>query len=294
MKKSLTLLLALALALCAAIPTVMADGYYYIDCDGSSVNMREGPSGDYDVIARIPFGAQVYEMTALLGSNYAYVAYNGMYGYVLWSFLSSNYPVPTYAPIPTYWPVPTVRPSNVIDHKYVTTDNRGPVNVRSGPSTNYGIVAKAPFGAYVAIYDYIGSWASIGYNGYYGYVSTRYLTSSKPANNPTASPTARPVSPTAKPAPTPDNSLKALFASFVAKRDKVTVAPTNAGGSVHMRWAPSTDAPVVMDFSDGYELEALYENGEWTLVYDATDGVAGFMMTKFLKYQNESIDSISG
>lgn len=287
MKKNLLLLLlTLALTLCAT--AALASGYYYIDCDGSSVNMREGPSSDYDIICYVPFGAQVY-VDDFAGGSYASCSYNGYYGYISWSFLSSTSPVPdpgpTYGPLPTYVPAPTSHPVNVIATKYVTTDNRGPVNVRSGPSTNSGIVVKAPFAAQVSVYSYSGSWANVSYNGYYGYVNTRYLSDTKPGggSTPTAAPAPVPA-PTAAPAPVSD--LTALFEGFVAHPANASVAPSSQNGTVHLRWAPSKDAPVILDLEAGHTLHSMFDNGVWAFVYDQTNDVSGFMMMEFLNFSD--------
>ena len=64
------------------------------------------------------------------------------------------------------------------DVKYTTTA----LNVRRGPSTNYGIIGTVPAGTVVTINDYSyhdQEWLQVIYNGQTGYISTKYLSSQK-------------------------------------------------------------------------------------------------------------------
>ena len=62
--------------------------------------------------------------------------------------------------------------------KYTTTA----LNVRRGPSTNFGIIGTVPAGTEVTINDYNYNeqeWLRVIYNGQTGYISTKYLSSQK-------------------------------------------------------------------------------------------------------------------
>jgi len=65
--------------------------------------------------------------------------------------------------------------------KYVKTSNpNNKLNMRSGPSTGYSVVASLSYGTQVTVHSTSGSWSKVTANGKTGYVSSQYLTSSKP------------------------------------------------------------------------------------------------------------------
>jgi len=86
---------------------------------------------------------------------------------------------------------------------YVYTSNGKTLRLRSGPGTDYSVIANIPYGTFVHINDYIDkTWVEVDYNDYHGYVMGRYLTYEKPGPSPQPGP-----KPTAKPHPG-GNSLK--------------------------------------------------------------------------------------
>ncbi|MEW9077122.1 SH3 domain-containing protein [Terrisporobacter glycolicus] len=67
---------------------------------------------------------------------------------------------------------PITKP-NLIGQGVVKTSN---LNVRSGPSTSYGVIGTITSGTNVEVLDRSGSWYKISYNNTYGYVSGTYIT----------------------------------------------------------------------------------------------------------------------
>lgn len=62
--------------------------------------------------------------------------------------------------------------------KYVSAN----LNLRSGPSTNYSVITTIPKGTSVKISDDCDcAWVPIEWNGYTGYVSSKYISNTKPA-----------------------------------------------------------------------------------------------------------------
>lgn len=51
----------------------------------------------------------------------------------------------------------------------------GNVNFRTGPGLGYGIISCLPYGTEVTVTGYEGNWASVIYNGDFGYVSKQYI-----------------------------------------------------------------------------------------------------------------------
>jgi peptidoglycan/xylan/chitin deacetylase (PgdA/CDA1 family) len=90
------------------------------------------------------------------GSGWARVTYGGSTGYASLSYLK---------------PVGTTPPPASTDIRITTEE----LNLRSGPSTSYSIIAVMPPGARVTVLSVSGSWAKVTYSGKTGYAHTAYL-----------------------------------------------------------------------------------------------------------------------
>lgn len=178
---------------------------------------------------------------------------------------------------------------------YVVTSNGGGVNLREGPSTDDAVLVTVPYGAAVDVINTLvgSSWVNVNYNGYFGYIMWRYLSEYPPSPDPiptfVPAPTARPTHrPTARPNPTHasdslEKILQGLYAGFVTTSYTAVVVPSTPTTYVNLRWAPSKSAPVRNQYWAGATLQVLSENGTWAEVYDALNGIHGFMMSSFLK-----------
>lgn len=66
---------------------------------------------------------------------------------------------------------------------YVKTSNpNNRLNLRASASTSSNIVAKLSYGTKVTVYSTTNGWANVNADGKVGYVSTQYLSSTKPSN----------------------------------------------------------------------------------------------------------------
>ncbi len=176
------------------------------------------------------------------------------------------------------------------DYMYINTSG-GSVNMRSEPDEYADVMCRVPNGSLVNVLEYVyGSpWANCDYNGYYGYINSRYLSSTPPGPTPGPipvptyhpNPTARP-NPTVKPAPNP--AKKGIYSGFTSAFYTAVVQPGTPNGFVHMRWAPVKDAPIFADYYGGSVLWVLYSNGTWCQVLDPNTYAAGYMMQQFLAY----------
>lgn len=82
------------------------------------------------------------------------------------------------------------------DKAYATTI----VNLRSEPALTASVIGKLQTGDEVQILEYGKEWTKVSYNGTEGYVSTIYLSTRKPAEEPTATTAPKTTpEPTAKP-----------------------------------------------------------------------------------------------
>ena len=62
---------------------------------------------------------------------------------------------------------------------YVSTANKGSVNLRESTSKSSKILAQIPYGTALEV-EYVNStWSRTGYNGKVGYVMTEFLSSGK-------------------------------------------------------------------------------------------------------------------
>jgi uncharacterized protein YraI len=84
----------------------------------------------------------------------------------------------------------------------------GPLNLRSGPGSNYSVVTAIPKGEIVLVTEYGAEWCAVSWGEWSGYAATRYLNfnvniTPEPSESPTPTPT---PTPTPKPTPTPTPS----------------------------------------------------------------------------------------
>lgn len=166
---------------------------------------------------------------------------------------------------------------------YVQTANGKGLYLRTGPTKDASVQTSIPYGAQLVIlgeYD-DGTWITVSYNGYDGYVMKRYLTYDKPGPAPTPKPAPKP-GPKPAPNPNPDSSIAAVFSGFSYTYYTVSVRPSTPGGIVHLRWAPTKQAGIMTDFHQGDVLEVLAQNKQWAQVRNPETGLTGFMMRSFL------------
>ncbi|MBR0319842.1 MAG: SH3 domain-containing protein [Clostridia bacterium] len=64
---------------------------------------------------------------------------------------------------------------------YVQTENKGALNMRNGPGTNYQTIVRIPYGAEVMSTVYDNEWSKVVYKENTGYVMSRYLQKENPA-----------------------------------------------------------------------------------------------------------------
>ena len=173
---------------------------------------------------------------------------------------------------------------------YVYTENGLRLNVRAGKSSSAPVVGKLDYGAAVTVLgSFENGWARIYFTGakytdgtpYYGdcYVSVRFLMRGKPAPYPGGG--------GKTPAPAaPANTLSGINAEFRTARKVnpyiVVARPSRASGWVNLRWAPSTDAELIVKCYQGKELVVLTETANWYQAQDPETGMIGFVSRKYV------------
>ena len=137
---------------------------------GGSLNLRQYPSGT--VIGTIPNG----QMLSVLqyGSTWCEVLYGSTRGYVMTSFLNfASAAAPTAVPTAAPTPVSYVTAAPTVGYATVTG---GALNLRSSASVGASVIMSIPNGRTVRLIVWGDTWSQVDYEGFVGFVMTRYLT----------------------------------------------------------------------------------------------------------------------
>lgn len=176
----------------------------YVQTASGSLNLREKPGSSYRVLRTIPRGSAVTVLS--YGDPWCQVTYGGTEGYVMTSFLRFE-TQPTLPQEPeedqdetdkpetggssgetTQPPTPTPAPpqeqpdESTAVTAWVNTAS-GSLNLRYSPDGSAQIIGTIPRLAAVKLLVEGNEWSYVGYNGQYGYVMTRYLTTTQPSGD---------------------------------------------------------------------------------------------------------------
>ena len=136
----------------------------------AGLNLRKGPSTSYAVIKTLSKGTEV---TVVSSSNgWSKVNVGGVSGYVSSDYLSSTKPS-------TGSSSSNESTSNTTSTMY-TTDR---LNLRKGAGTSYSVITTLDKGIAVTVHSSSNGWSKVSVNGMTGYVSSSYLSSTKPSNS---------------------------------------------------------------------------------------------------------------
>ena len=136
----------------------------------AGLNLRKGPSTSYAVIKTLSKGTEV---TVVSSSNgWSKVNVGGVSGYVSSDYLSSTKPS-------TGSSSSNESTSNSTSTMY-TTDR---LNLRKGAGTSYSVITTLDKGVAVTVHSSSNGWSKVSVNGMTGYVSSKYLSSTKPSNS---------------------------------------------------------------------------------------------------------------
>lgn len=158
MMKKIIFLLLMLFSFLWFVPTDIKAAQYgsmagIVDTDGTNLNVRSGASTSYSIIDKI-YDRSYLTMISTHG-NFYYVEYKeNKFGYVHKSYVDALSG----------------------DARLVNTGGAN-LNVRYGPSTNYGIYDKVRHGDYVVVLSKHGNFSKVLFEGNkIGYVSNDYLT----------------------------------------------------------------------------------------------------------------------
>ena len=137
-----------------------------VNTSSGNLNMRASASTSSAKLTTIPRGATVTVLEK--GSTWSRISYSGYTGYVMTQYLKfSGDATPTTAP--TQAPVD---PTGV--KALVNTTSK--LNMRSAQSTSSSVVTQIPGGSTIDMISYGSDWSKVQYDGYTGYVASRYIT----------------------------------------------------------------------------------------------------------------------
>ncbi|KOR80689.1 hypothetical protein AM232_21185 [Bacillus sp. FJAT-21352] len=211
----------------------------YVNVSTGSLNMRKSGSDSASIVAKLTRGTQVTVYSESKG--WAKVKANGKEGYVSTKYLSSTKPGAVKKA------AATVKTTT----KYVNVST-GSLNMRKSGSDSASLVTKLKRGTQVTVYSESKGWAKIKANGKDGYVSTKYLSATKPGTGSTA------VTP-----------------------EKTTTKYVNvSSGTLNMRKSGSESASIVAKLSKGTEVTVYSESKGWAKI--KANGKDGYVSTKYL------------
>ncbi len=172
---ALVLLLGLALSTGAAAETKM----YVYTSNGKSLNLRDYPSTDGNVIASIPYGAEVQVDTGFVGSSFAHVTYKNNTGYCMYRYLTDKKPSPN----PTATPAPSTTLYDRFSPCYYIATVRpsspgGFVHLRWAPSKKQPVQRDYYNGDQFTVISQDGTWCQVydETNNVCGFMMASFLT----------------------------------------------------------------------------------------------------------------------
>ncbi len=199
MKRTLSLMVCLLILLTMVPFQTMAEGQYmYVNTrNGGSVNMRQGPSTDEEVVGTIPYGAKVYINDWLLGGSFVEVDYKRRSGFVALSCLSDYPPAPKPQPTKRPQPKPQPQPQPVDLNIYanfapvmynavvVPSTPTNFVNLRWGPSTSTPVQSRYFANEQLVVLQANNSWCQVydPARQTCGFMMKAFLTYVSPINN---------------------------------------------------------------------------------------------------------------
>ena len=232
MRKNIIRLLAV-LALLMLLPAfALADRFAVVK--GGRLNLREYPSASSYSLGKYETGTWVIAARETNGW-YEVRTLNGKHGYMSASYLDFG----------GYNGGSTV--------KYA---NGGYVNLRSGPSTEAGVVMRVTSGSTFYLQANYGGWC-------YGYVY---------ANGQTV--------------------YGYMYETFLSSGATTAVVTTRNGGKVNVRSGPSSSYSSVGSLASGTQVRVLLKGNGWYMI--SANGIEGFMSTQYLSGTGSTVGGNTG
>ncbi len=213
----------------------------------SYLNLRQTPSYSARVLDIYYNGVPC--MILSRSNGWYYVKVNGVAGYFREEFIQQRY-------MPYAEEVASV-----------VTPGKSGLNLRSGPGKQYSVLAQYDGGTYVMVIQRGASWWKVAVDGRVGYMDASFLKAGilDPSECDSNAISSRPVSGGANAYAVVSNPLATQVLNF--------------------RETASTNSRVLGQYRNGAQLAVLNQGEEWCRVVNS-EGVAGYMMTEYLKLYN--------
>jgi len=135
---------------------------YVYTSNGKTLNLRDYPSKDGNIIANIPYGAEVSVDTGFVGSSWSHVTYKNKTGYCMNRYLTSEKP----GPKPTTSPTSSTTLYGKFTNCYYTASVRpsspgGFVHLRWAPSKNQPVQRNYYNGDQFTVIAQNGTWCQV-------------------------------------------------------------------------------------------------------------------------------------
>ena len=226
-----------------------------VNTPSGSLNLRAEPYAAAQLLCQIP----PYETVRLLqyGDSWSCVSYRDYTGYVMTRYLSVEQQDASTPAQPTATPTPASGQT-----AYVNTAS-GSLNLRQAPSSSARVITAIPRGTAIVVTAYDAAWAQTTYQGYTGYVMTRFLSYAAPAE------------------PEPGGDTEPGGDSGDPDEEEAVDAwVKTGGGDLNLRQTEASDGAVLDSISNGARVKLLEEGNTWSLIL--YNGKRGYVMTRYL------------
>ena len=135
--------------------------YYYVVTTTSGLNVRSGPGTNYKKIgSAIPGGTIVCSAPLKKKNGWLFIC-DPCTGWISLDYCKKVEYFIDY--------------NNEIRYGVVVSTNGSNLNLRSGPSESFGIVAKLPNGTRLSPSFKYNGWCSVYYKGHHGWINMKYI-----------------------------------------------------------------------------------------------------------------------
>ena len=165
-KRALAILFTLVLLGSIALTTAaLATTMYVNTSNGKSLNVRDYPSKDGNVISSLPYGSAVDVDDGFVGSSWAHVYLSGVEGYCMYRYLTTYSPGPKPKPTQTVTPVNKDLYANFTDCYYTASvrpsSPGGYVHLRWAPAKSQPVQRDYYNGDNLTVISQNGTWCQV-------------------------------------------------------------------------------------------------------------------------------------
>ncbi|MEK4666941.1 SH3 domain-containing protein [Niallia sp. FSL R7-0271] len=236
----------------------------YVSIDqNSTLNVRSAPNTSSSVVTKIKVNTSV-EVSST-SNGWSKIKVNGKEGYVASKYLADKVTAVKDNSSESSSSKPNTAAEAKTTTMYVNVDQGSSLNMRNKASNSGSVIVKLARGVAVTSYGDSNGWTKINVYGKEGYVSTQYLSKTKPSTS------------------TADSG-----STNVVKTTTKYVNVTK-GSSLNMRSSASTSASVVSKLARGTKVTVTSEANGWAKI--TAGGKTGYVSTSYLSSSNPDSQS---